>query len=434
MATRTKIVTALAMQILALALIVALDSFGSLDFDVYRAATAAWRDGGSIYDLPEMSTAMGPLQLVLMNPPVAAIALAPVTLLPRTVGIVAWYAVTLIALAVAVYVVARAIQRRFPRVDAVWLTVLLVPALTLLGPVRDELTFGQMNIVLMALVLLDLLTPRPRWPRGLLLGVAIALKLLPGVFLLFLLLRKDVRAIVFSAVGFLVPTLLALALAPRDSVDYWTRHLFDTDRVTDLVGWWWSPNQSLLGAASRLHWISVPGLVLTLVYLAAAVLTVVAMRRALRSPSLGPEFALLANATLGLLVTPTSWTYHWVWAVPGLMLCTALAAGTRRLPVLAGTAFAAAVFYIGPPWLMQTYDGSELRWNVAEYLAGAAYPIIGLTLLGALALYRGDPVTPPSPATAPEESGFSPLRGAGEPAPALPGVDGHAVRPAPDRP
>ncbi|MCA2218289.1 glycosyltransferase family 87 protein [Jidongwangia harbinensis] len=395
LSTAGKIALAVAMEIMAIAVVVALDAFGSLDFDVYRAATHEWRTGGSIYELPEQQTAMGPLQLVLMNPPVAAVVLAPVTLLPRTLGIAVWWVVSLAALAVAVFVVARAIQARLPRVDARWLTALALPALTLLGPVRDELTFGQMNIVLMALVLADLLTPRPRWPRGLLLGIAIAVKLLPGVFLLFLLLRKDVRALIWSAVGFLVPTLAALAVAPRDSVDYWTRHLYDTDRVTDLVGWWWSPNQSLLGAVSRFHWVSVPTVVMPVLYLAVLAAVVVAMRRALRSPALGPEVAVVVNATLALLVTPTSWSYHWVWAVPGLMVFTMVAVRTRALPLAAGVAFAAAVFYVGPPWLMQRYDGSEQNWNVAEYLAGDAYPLIGIAVLALVALWRTEPAEPP---------------------------------------
>jgi alpha-1,2-mannosyltransferase len=245
-----------------------------------------------------------------------------------------------------------------------------------------------MNVVLMALVLADLLTPKPRWPRGLLLGVAIAVKLLPGVFLLFLLLRKDFRALVFSGVGFLAATLIALAAAPGDSIGYWTRHVFDTDRVTELVGWWWSPNQSLLGAVSRFHWVSVPGLVMPVLYAATLVLVVLAMRHALRTPALGPEVALVANAALALLVAPTSWTYHWVWAVPALMVFTALAIRTRQVPLAAGVAFAAAIFYIGPPWLMQKYDGSEQNWNVAEYLTGDAYPLIGIAMLVTVLLWR----------------------------------------------
>jgi hypothetical protein len=81
------------------------------------------------------------------------------------------------------------------------------------------------------------------------------------------------------------------------------------------------------------------------------------------------------------------------------MVFTMIALRIRSLPLAAGTAVAAAVFYIGPPWLMQSYDGSEQSWNVAEYLAGDAYPLIGTAVLLTVALWRAeaaDPTAPPS--------------------------------------
>ncbi|MGP4024109.1 glycosyltransferase 87 family protein [Actinomadura sp. 3N407] len=398
---------ALILELAALSVILGLNEFHSLDFDVYRAASAEWWNGGSVHDLPEIRTATGPLKLVLMNPPVAAATLAPVTLLPRGLGIALWFAVSLAALACVVHLFARVIAPRFSGLNAWHLTLAVLPVLTLLGPVRDELTFGQMNIVLMAMVAADCLTPRPRWPRGLLLGLAISIKVLPGVFLLFFLLRKDTRALLVSAAGFAIGTAAGFAVAFDDSLDYWTKHLFDSDRVTDLVGWWWSPNQSLVGLTERFHWAPVPGALVVMLYAAVLAMTVLAMRNMFRMPGYGAAAALVVNAMPALLWAPTSWTYHWVWVVPGLMILAALAVERRDLMLGTVTAFVAAVFYIGPPWLMQFYDGSERHWSVVEFVAGDAYPLIALAMLGALAgMGARSPVRPREVETAaPEATG-----------------------------
>jgi len=53
----------------------------------------------------------------------------------------------------------------------------------------------------MALVALDCLVAKPKWPRGMLIGVAAAIKLTPAVFVLFFLLRRDYRSAVTAAVS-----------------------------------------------------------------------------------------------------------------------------------------------------------------------------------------------------------------------------------------
>ena len=76
-----------------------------------------------------------------------------------------------------------------------WLAAAIVaPAVICLEPIRSNFDFGQINVVLMTLVIADCVPRRTPWPRGLLLGVAIALKLTPAVFLLYFLLRRDARA------------------------------------------------------------------------------------------------------------------------------------------------------------------------------------------------------------------------------------------------
>jgi alpha-1,2-mannosyltransferase len=389
MTMRGRVAVALVLELASLSVILGMDKFHSIDFDLFRLASKAWWHGASIYDLPVTHTPIGPGKLSFMNPPVAAVVLAPVTLLPRALGIVLWYAVSLAALAYTVHVFARIIATRFHGLDARHVTLAVLPALTLLGPVREELTFGQMDMVLMAAVVADCLTSRGHRTRGLLVGLAMAIKLLPGVFLLFFLLRKDVRALLLSGLGFLVGTAVGFAAAFDSSKDYWTNQIFEGDRVIKLFGWWLSPNQSLMGLTARFHWISLSGpVVLVLLYAVVLALTVVAMRKMFRIPGYGTAAALLVNAVVALLWAPTSWPYHWIWMVPALMVMTAVVLERRDLVFGGITALVAAVFYINSPWLMEFYNGSEQHWSVVQYLADDAYPLIALAALVILAIVR----------------------------------------------
>ena len=107
----------------------------------------------------------------------------------------------------------------------------LLPAALLLEPVRNTLAYGQINIVLMALVALDCLTEAPRWPRGALIGLAAAVKLTPAAFVLFFLLRRDYRAAAAAGVSFAAATAAGFVLAGHDSVRYWTAAVFQTGRI-----------------------------------------------------------------------------------------------------------------------------------------------------------------------------------------------------------
>jgi alpha-1,2-mannosyltransferase len=316
-------------------------------------------------------------------------------MVPRGLAIASWWLVSLVALATVVYLLTKVLTKRYPRLDPKITAALLLPFCTLVGPVREDLTFGQVNLVLMALVCLDCLVVSPRWPRGLLVGLAAAIKVLPAVFLLFFLLRKDFRA-VFVAIGtFVVMTLLGLLLAPRHSVDYWTGVLFDTSRTTDLVGGlWWAPNQSLHGLLGRFHWLAIPQVVVYALSAVVIVAAVIAMRKAFRLPEHGVLVALLVNAMIALLISPISWTYHWVWVLPAVGVLAAEAVRRKDVLPAAMAAFVGAVFLIAAPWSMVSYDGGELRWGAFQYLAGGAYPLIALAALAWLACTRVRVVEP----------------------------------------
>ena len=128
--------------------------------------------------------------------PRAAVALSPLSLMPMAV---AGTLLTLVSV-VLTAVVLRLFLRYGAGAGSWWLVGWLLPVALLLEPVRNTLNYGQVNILLMALVAADCLLPVTRWPRGALVGLAAAVKLTPAAFVLFFLCRGDRRAAGTSAI------------------------------------------------------------------------------------------------------------------------------------------------------------------------------------------------------------------------------------------
>lgn len=188
-----------------------------------------------------------------------------------------------------------------------------------LGPWRDTLALGQINIILFALVMLDFLNRRGQWPRGLLTGVAAGLKLTPLAFAFYFLVRRDWRGLRNMAFGFLATFGLGFLILPRESKIYWGELLPDTSRVG---GGGYVDNLSIRGAL--LHFTGPQadvGLLWLLLCLAAVLAAGVVIRLATLAGA--DLLALAAAALLMLLVSPVSWSHHWVWIAVLLPLTAA---------------------------------------------------------------------------------------------------------------
>jgi alpha-1,2-mannosyltransferase len=252
---------------------------------------------------------------------------------------------------------------------------LLAPLALFLEPVRDNLQYGQVNIALMALVSLDCLLDRPPWPRGAGTGLAAALKLTPAVFVLYFLVRRDYRAAAVAAVSCAVATGIGFLAIPRDSVRYWTSLVFQTGRIGTRI---YAGNQSLQALlarggldpwqpAGRDLWLALSAVVLAVAALG--------MRRAFTESR--DVLALSLNAFAGLLISPVSWTHHWVWTAPALLALAAVPGRAFRL--LAGCG--AVIFYLAPPWLLPWGDHRELHWTAWQQVAGSSYVVFALIVL-----------------------------------------------------
>ncbi|HET9875326.1 MAG TPA: glycosyltransferase 87 family protein [Mycobacterium sp.] len=353
-----------------------------IDIDVYRLGARAWLDGRPLYtDSALFPTASG-LDLPFTYPPLAAIAFCPFAWLPLPIASAAITCTTLALLIVAMAIVLSGLDV-WPRSQAApepawlrrcWLSATIVAVAAVLSePIRSNFAFGQINAVLMALVIADCVPRRTPWPRGLLLGLAVALKLTPAVFLLYFLLRRDSRAVLTTVLSFLGATLAGFVLAWRDSWQYWTGTVRNTDRIGGAA---LNTNQNLAGALARLTLSEQQRFLFWMVgSLLVLAITVWAAHRACSAGE--PMLALICVALFGLAVSPVSWSHHWVWMLPAVVV-TGVPAYRRRAPALAALSVAGLVLMVWNPisllpehhetaasWWRQLVGVSYLWWALA---------------------------------------------------------------------
>lgn len=354
-----------------------------IDLEVYRIGVATWRAGGDLYG-PLPPTVSG-LALPFIYPPFAAMVLLPLEALPWTAAWIALYAASLLSVAVTLYVVARRVWPEGGRPGAVCLASAVLPPALLLEPVLETFRFGQVNLVLMALVAVDCLVARPRWPRGLLVGLAAAVKLTPAAFVLFFLLRGDRRAAAVTVGTAAAATGLGFAVDPASSARYWFG-----GPAAGVSGSVFYTNQTIQAVLAR---AAVPPLPARAVWLVASLALLVLVVPVVRRSA--PPLALVTVAGFALLVSPTSWSHHWVWIAPALLVVGAEAVRRGSRGWAAAAAVLAAAFSVAPfRWLPHEHD-AELTWTAAQQVVGATYLIAGIAALVAVRWAVGREVPAP---------------------------------------
>lgn len=337
-----------------------------LDVSVYREGAVTWLTGADVYggsygyvdDLP------------FTYPPFALVVFVPLALASPQVSIIGAFVGNAVLLCLCLRWCA---DYALPGTRAPLSVVAVAGAVAavFVEPVRTTIGLGQINIILLALVLgLD---ARQTRLAGVGAGIGAAVKVTPALLVAAQLARADLRSFARGVAAFAVCTAVGAVLAWSDTVTYFGRLLWQSDRPgpLDYVG-----NQSLRGLVARLELGPA-----TLVWagLAAAVLAgaafVVHRHRA------DPWAALTAAAVAGLLVSPVSWNHHWVWVLP------AVAVGIRYAPsswlvaaslllVIATTFLAGPSTFLDVSWLAE-------RW---PFGANNAYVLVGTLWLTALAV------------------------------------------------
>ncbi|MEU8194464.1 glycosyltransferase 87 family protein [Microbispora amethystogenes] len=154
-----------------------------VDLDVYRTGGWALLRGLPVYDV----ITPAPQLLPFTYPPVAAMLAVPLAAMSWPVAQWVWTIAIVAVLAVTVRHAFRAfLDGVRGALAAPALFAVLCAACMYLMPIRDQVRFGQVDLFLLALCLLDCVVRRPWWPRGMLIGLATAVKLTPGVFLVYL--------------------------------------------------------------------------------------------------------------------------------------------------------------------------------------------------------------------------------------------------------
>lgn len=344
---------------------------GTLDLEVYRVTVLDLLAGRDIYQ-----TRASYAHLPFIYPPIAAILMVPFGLLPQVVLQIGW---TLLGLGAQWLVLKRC---GVPRgITMAWAMVTLVLAVE---PLRTTLGYGQINTMLMALVVADLL-PRPGvrrwfWP-GTLVGLAGAIKLTPLLFVVFLFAARRWRQ-AWTALGtFGLLTGLGALVLPAESLEF-VRKVVTGNMYGDPV---YSGNQSLRALVDR-HFsgpatsgisLALGGLLALLAIWVAAQLwdrsVDIQIRHAHRVWSIG----LLGLATC--LVSPISWTHHHVWLVP--LALGALAGGLPRL-LRWGSVLWAGWVALCPPLAFLPYgEGRELHFNVGQTVVVEFTPVLSVALI-----------------------------------------------------
>ena len=262
------------------------------------------------------------------------------------------------------------------RDQAVRVALAFAAAAIWLEPMRTNLDYGQINAFLALAILADLALPDRTRAKGALIGVAAGIKLTPAIFAVYLLATRRYRAAATSAATFAATVALSYAAVPGDAAQYWRGSVLDPARVGRIQN---VDNQSLLGALARtLHTIhGYPVWLPVALVTAAGGLTLAA--RAGRRCDEARGFALCAIT--GLLISPISWSHHWVLALPALLIAIVTA---RQNPKALAALAAAAVAGWARVISRVPVSGAplaELSYNAAQLLAANAYVLAGLAAL-----------------------------------------------------
>jgi alpha-1,2-mannosyltransferase len=347
-----------------------------VDSGVYRAGALAVLHGdplyGSLRFLPHWSGG-----LPFTYPPVAAVVFLPLAALPAQLGWGLLAVASVLGLAVAL----RTSLKGSGIGSRTWLLPVAGIGALVLEPVWRGLGLGQVNVALMALVILDVLVLKRSRRGGILVGLAAAIKLTPLIFVLHLLVTGR-RADAARALGtFAGLNVVCAMLMPADTLRYWRAQLLGGDGATSSS---WAGNQSLNGMIQRFtdhaSWAFALSIVAGLLCLALALPMARTLYR--RGEHLG---ALLVSAFCGLLISPISWTHHWVWVVPLFGLLATRALRAPSVSTLAPLIGLVAIFTGFTVPMMPAGGDLELRWTPIQMVLGNAYVLAALVAGGILA-------------------------------------------------
>ncbi len=406
MPQRWRVLGAIAVAI-ALGITFAPGHRGWFDVGVYWGAINYWiHEHGSIYDYVRVASTYG-----YTYPPFAALCMLPMAFVSWHGAIAVNFVMSVAASAFLLFVLLAPTFRRMgwdSERDRAFAAAVVVLLFATFGPVRDTFSFGQINLLLMALVYVDLLlAAREHRYAGVGIGLAAAIKLTPAIFIIYLLVTGRWRMAGVASATAVGATLAAAVAMPDASRAYFTELLWETSRVGALD---YVSNQSVMGMVARL----MPSTPSRTLWIALVLAIMVVWARKIRSVDMRTGFAL--TGVVACLISPVTWVHHLVWAIPAMVLVV-----DRALPFMAidraarrtvrFCMFSYFMLSVGIVWaFMHWYSGP------VGFLGSNMYVLISLALL--FLVPSAAPATVPVPLALPEYPGpffypdAPPVRGA----------------------
>lgn len=367
-----------ALSVVTYAIALRPDLRGMVDLQVYHAAAEAILAGDPLYEFRASSANLG-----FTYPPFAAVVFAPLGLVGLSLAKIGTVVAGVALIVGCLWIVYGRLELRGrPRVA---LTLSTAGVVLWIEPVQATLSLGQINLALMALILFDLTRPdATRW-KGLGLGVATGVKLTPLIFIAYLVLTRRLRAAGLAAAATLTTVAAGWMIAPDSSARYWGELVKDPHRVGRVEN---SSNQTIRGVLARLmhtrdvdiEWLAVA----VIIGAAGLAVAVWADRRGQRL------LGVLACALTGLLVSPISWSHHWVWIVPIAIVGVEVIRRDHRPHARVLTpAFGMllAPFVIHTIWWPPHGQRVELSHQGIEHLFASSYVLVGIVLLVLVAIH-----------------------------------------------
>lgn len=347
------------------------------DLRVYVVATEAFLRGGDIYTAHHAYP--DDMALGFTYPPFAALAFVPFAFIGTEAGRVLMTVVSALSLLAIGLLTVHALRSRWSRTRTLTIGLVCGAAGLALEPVRVSFHLGQINLILTALLLTDLLGHTPRRFRGALVGIATGIKLTPGIFIVFLLVTRRYREAAIASATTMATILAGWLVMPRASTQFWFGLIFDPSRpgAPHFIS-----NQAIRGVFARLS----AGTVTSGPYWIAAVAVVawLGLYAARRAHDRGLHLeAIVLTATTGLLVSPISWTGHWVWALPTCALLWSWTFRTASTALFILTAAWTVTVVFGLPWHAPYLEDREYTHQGTDLLVGNSYTLAAIALLTA---------------------------------------------------
>lgn len=344
-----------------------------VDLHVYLGGAGALNRPGTLYDYVYADQTPD-FPLPFTYPPFAAVVFYPLTVLPFRLVALAWQ----LGIMAALYGVVRVSQRLLGTTGGTRTAMLWTAVAIWLEPLRSTFDYGQINVLLVLLVLIAVDSNR-WWLSGLLVGLAAGVKLTPAIAGLYFLGVRRWAAAAFAVVVFAATVGLSWFAVGDQARYYFTELLGDAGRVGPIGT---SFNQSWRGGISRIlghdAGYSAPVLIALAV---TAVLALLAWRALAADSGRRDRLGLLLVVQLfGLLASPISWTHHWVWLVPLMIWLLHGPYRYLREARLLGWGWLVLTL-IGVPWLLSFAQPNIWQVGRPWYLAWAGLVYIVATML-----------------------------------------------------